>query len=141
MTNSCSTKSWIIATLAVAVAFYLMDALFHGMVMMNTYSATAQLWRPMDEMRQLMWVGILGYLAFSALFYLIFSCGFTPGKSKAGQGLRYGLLIGLLFWGAHALMSYPYMPIPSHIYWAWFGIGMIEFAVLGLITGMIYKTR
>ena len=77
-------------------------------------------------------------LFFSFLFIHIFAKGYEAGKSKVGQGFRFGLVLGLFYVGSQILLMYPYMPIPNDLYVAWFIIGMVEFMILGIITGAMY---
>lgn len=135
----CDMKSWLINGFVMAVLYLGLDIFFHQFCMKSVYAETAALFRPMEAMMALKWWGYLAYLLFGLLFVCIYSKGYEEGKSKAGQGLRFGVLVGLFYWGTHLLGSYPHMPWPNRLYWGWFGIGLFEFAVLGFILGMIYK--
>lgn len=130
-------KRFLIALILVAIAYFGMDMVFHHFVLGKTYEATMSLWRPMPEMMAKRWVAYTAYLLFSFLFLFIFNKGFEKGKCPRGQGIRYGFLMGLLYWGTHLLGSYPFNPWPDTLYLAWFGIGMVEFVVLGLIAGLL----
>ncbi|MBI2339587.1 MAG: hypothetical protein HYU99_04340, partial [Deltaproteobacteria bacterium] len=107
-----------------------MDMVFHHLVLGKTYEATMNLWRPMDQIMAKRPVAYVGYFVFSFLFLFIFNKGFEKGKCPKGQGIRYGFLIGFLYWGGHFLLAYPFHPWPDKLYLAWFGIGMVEFIVL-----------
>lgn len=136
-----SFKRWLFLSLVVAVLFFGMDMFFHSYCMKKIYEVNMQLFRPMEEMMKFAWVGYLGYLFFGLLFTCIYSKGYEEGKSRVGQGLRYGFWMGLFLWGTHLLMSYPYMPYPNRIYRDWFAIGMVEFLVLGFVLGFLYQPK
>ncbi len=44
-------KRIVLAVLAVFVAWSAMDFVIHGLILASSYEATAQLWRPMNEMK------------------------------------------------------------------------------------------
>lgn len=137
----CDVKSWFISGFVIAVLYLGMDMFFHHYCMGKMYQANFHFFRSMDEMTALRWYGYLGYLVFGLLFVCIYSKGYEEGKSKAGQGLRFGLLMGLFYWGANLLISFPHMPWPKKLYAGWFAIGMVEFVVLGFILGFIFKPK
>ena len=68
-------KRIILAIAAVFVALAVMDFAIHGLLLGSTYEATAELWRPMEEMNML----------FMYFVTLVFATGFV---------LLYALLIG-----------------------------------------------
>lgn len=125
----------------IAVLYFGMDMFFHHYCMGKIYAANAQLFRPIGEMMSLRGLGYLGYLVFGLLFVCIYSKGYEENKSGAGQGLRFGILLGLFYWGAHLLVSYPFMPWPKRLCLGWFAIGLFEFVALGFILGMLYKPK
>lgn len=137
----CDMKGWLLNGLIVAVLYFGLDMFFHHYCMMKIYQANMQFFRPMEQMAGLRVFAYAGYLLFGLLFTCIFAKGVEAGKSRAGQGLRYGFLIGLLYWGANLLISYPFMPLPNELYIDWFAIGMVEFIVLGFVLGMVYKPK
>ena len=137
----CSFKNWLATSFVIAVLFLGMDMFFHGFCMKKLYAENMQLFRPMDQWIALRWWAYLGYLAFGALFTCIYGKGYDPSRGKAGQGIRYGILLGLLYWGANLLISAPYLLFPKRFFIDWFAIGMAEFVVLGFIVGMLYKPK
>lgn len=143
MINNCKChfKQWLLLGLAMAVLYFGMDLFFHHYCLSKIYEANAQLWRPINEMMALKWWGYLSYILFGLLFVCIYSKGYQEGKSGAGQGLRFGVLVGLFYWGTHLLGAYPFMPWPNRVYTGWFVIGLFEFLVLGLVLGLLYRAK
>lgn len=127
------TKKIIFATLAVFVAWGILDFLIHGMMLGKAYQATAMLWRPMEEMKQgLMYlVTLLTALVFVTIYARLIS------PKDVGRGLGFGLLFGV---GAGISMgygTYSVQPIPYFMALAWFLGTTIKATVAGLITGLI----
>ncbi|MDO8527522.1 MAG: hypothetical protein Q7T03_07540 [Deltaproteobacteria bacterium] len=137
----CDVKNWLITGLIVAVLALGLDMFFHHYCMMKVYEANMSLFRPMEQMMQLRWYGYAGYVAFGLLFTCIYSKGYDATKGKAGQGIRYGILMGLFYWGAGLLIAVPVMPWSKQLVIDWFAIGVAEFAILGFIVGMLYKPK
>ena len=63
-------KPNLLAIIAVFVVWSILDFLIHGMLLQSTYEATADLWRPMEEMNILLAYGVT--LGFSICFVLIY---------------------------------------------------------------------
>lgn len=126
------TKRYVIATIAVYVLWAVLDFIIHGNILSPTYEATAELWRPMEEMKMplMQLVTLVG----AACFVLIF--GMT-GNRSVGSGIKYGALYGIAAGFAMGFGSYSYMPLPYSLAWSWF-IGMtVEAVAAGAVVGKI----
>lgn len=114
----------------------------------NLYEQSASLWRPKDQIAELMY---LTYIIDAALA-LIFTCLFKPfAKGMAfyritgeGQpdcysvksGLCFGLQIGLLM-AALQLCSYISMPITAELARVWFASTVVEGLGIGLLLSLL----
>ncbi len=127
---------WLPA-LAVFITIFVFEFVFHGILMMPSYKATAALWRGEEQIQVLYYIGIIRQfgtaLIVTALYrhiwFLKFLCGM---RSFCKSGIMFGLKIGVLL-GITQAGFYAYMPIPEDIVIAWF-IGQI---VLGLLIGIV----
>lgn len=128
-------KRFVLASLAVFAVFQLLDIVIHGVILSGDYRANSGLWRP--DMESLMWIMMLASLALSFLFVYIFTRGYE-GKGVL-EGVRYGLLIGLLMMGIGAVNQYVVYPVPFMLVVKWFIFGMIEFAIAGVVAAFIYR--
>ena len=130
------TKRTIWAVVAVFVAWSILDFILHGLLLRSTYEATANLWRPMDQMN----VPLMHFvtLVSSVCFVLIY--GLLVGQKSLASGLRFGALFGLATGISMGFGSYSYMPIPLTLAWSWFLGSWIEAITAGAIVGAIMKS-
>ena len=126
-------KKLIYSVIIVFVVWSILDYVIHQMILGASYQATANLWRPMAQMKMgLMYVVVfLVSIAFVCLYALL----------VGNQGLKTGFFFGLLYgFGSGVSMgygTYSYMPIPYHMAFTWFIGSVVEFTIAGLIVGGI----
>ncbi len=130
------TKRTIWAVVAVFISWSILDFILHGLLLRSTYEATANLWRPMDQMN--MPLMYLVTLVFSACFVLIYS--HMVGQKSVASGIRFGALFGLATGISMGFGSYSMMPIPLTLAWSWFIGSWIEAIAAGAIAGVIIKS-
>lgn len=133
------SKKFLMASLAVFVGMGIIEFLVHEIGLRGLYAQTAHLWRPEADIRSLSWLMYVSYAVFAPVFVVVFKQGYEENKPGLGQGLRYGILVGLLLSVPMALTCYAVMPIPVSLAAGWFIGGMAEMAVLGVLTGWIWK--
>ena len=125
-----------------AVAAWLVDAVYgfivYGNVLTNDFARYPGVFRPQEAQGPFMpvlFVGIL--LAMFAAAY-IYAKGYEGG-SGAQEGMRFGVLIGLLVLGYHGIVSYAVMNIGRRLA-AEMGIAsLVEWTVAGIVIGLVYK--
>ncbi len=132
-------KHCLIASIAAFVTLFVLEFVLHGICLKDLYHEYAALWRPEADMQKLMWMMWIGYLIFSPVFVYIYSKGYEEGKSGLGQGLRFGLAIGLLMAPMSALGWYAVLPIPAILSAYWLVGGLAEFIIVGAVVGLIWK--
>lgn len=128
-------KRIILGLIAVFVAWTLIDILVHGVLLMDTYAATAHLWRPEAEMK----MGVMHAvrLATAGLFVWIYA-QLIANKSLR-QGLYFGCLFGLISGIPMGFGSYSYMPIDASLACAWFAGSLASGVVGGLLVGALVR--
>jgi hypothetical protein len=126
-------KFWI-GFLVVFVAFFAMDWLVNGVLLKDEFAATAQLWRPVEDMKMGVFCVVDLFVAF--FFTLIFSKGYE-GKGLP-EGLRYGFFVGMLMAVPMAYGMYGAMPIPYSLALKWFLFGLTEYVILGAVVAAIF---
>jgi hypothetical protein len=124
-----------IAILLVYLAWFGLDFVLHQLILGEAYEATAQFWRPMEEMKMGL-MQIVTVISASA-FVLVYALWFKEHSPLAG--LKYGLLFGF---GAGVSMGYgmySVMPIPYAMAATWCWGFFVEAAVAGLIAGLVIR--
>ncbi len=131
-------KRFVIACLAVFGLFFLYDWLFHGILLAPSYAETPALWRPKETMMQYMPYMNAGQFFFVVMFCYIFTKGYE-GRG-IGEGLRYGLLIGLLL-ATHNLIWYAVQPLSGKLVAAWAVGNTLEAILGGGLLAAIYRAK
>ena len=129
-------KRTIWAVVAVFMAWSILDFILHGLLLRSTYEATANLWRPMDQMNMPLMYFVT--FVFTVCFVLIYAL--LVGQKSLASGIRFGALFGLATGISMGFGSYSYMPIPLTLAWSWFFGSWIEAITAGAIVGAIMKT-
>ncbi len=132
-------KSLALASLAAIVVFFGLDMVIHGILLEDIYKQTESVWRPKAELESMMWLMWLGYLVSAPLFVFFYSKGYESNKSRLGQGLRFGLYMGIFISFPMSFGWYVILPIPFTLALYWFLAGMVSTVSAGTVVGLIYK--
>ena len=128
-------KRAILAVVAAFIARSILDFVIHGLLLQSTYMATADLWRPMEEMNvPLMYLVSLAFTACFVAFY-----GLMVTKKSFISGIKFGALFGLASGVSGGFGSYCVMPIPLTLALSWFLGTLIEAIAGGALVGAILK--
>ena len=123
------------SVLAIFISWNIMDFVIHGIILKNAYQETAQLWRPMEEMKMgLMYFTIL---ISAAVFVLIYKRLIT--NKNMNSAIQYGALFGVAVGISMGYGSYSVMPITYLTAITWFFGVLVEFVVAGILVGIIVK--
>jgi hypothetical protein len=128
-----SKKFWT-GFVVVFVVMSLLEWFFNEVILSSSYQATANLWRPMGEMK--IWLFYIVYLFVAYFFTLIFSKGYE-GKGIM-EGVRYGFYVGMMMAVPMAYGSYAAMPIPYSLALSWFICGLIEYIAVGIALALVF---
>jgi hypothetical protein len=125
----------ILAVIAVFIAWSILDFLIHGVLLQSTYQATAQLWRPIGQMK----MGLMYLVTFisAATFVSLYVVLVLP--KSVSSGLIYGLLFGIATGFPMGFGTYSFMPVPLNLAFTWFIGSLVETVVGGLIVGALIK--
>lgn len=108
----------------------------HHKLLMDVYQQTADMWRPMDQMKNFMPYVFL----YQALLVVIIGFIYTRNHEGKGliEGIRFGLMIGVLMALLNA-SAYIWMPIPKTLALGWAGAGLGNALGIGIIFSLLYK--
>lgn len=129
-------KRFVIACGAVFIFIFVYEWLFHGVLLRELYAQMPTLWRAQAEMRGYFHWLVIGQLWLAVLFCLIFVKGYE--NKGLAEGVRYGLLIGLLFIGPD-MIFYAVQPLPAKLIVDWSIGGLLEMIIGGAIVAAIYR--
>jgi hypothetical protein len=136
MGDSMNKRFWI-AFAACYVVAQTLGFLVHGLWLNPTYEALAAIFRPKAEMDAMM--GLMFVSSAIALFAFCFI--FTKGYEGKGvmEGVRYGVLVALLFGIPSAMDQFWIYPVPMDLAIKWGVTNAIYWVVLGAVVAAIYK--
>ncbi|VAX20611.1 hypothetical protein MNBD_NITROSPINAE04-2544 [hydrothermal vent metagenome] len=128
-------KRYLLAIAGLFIIWSILDYVIHTQILGASYKATAQLWRPVGEMK----MGLLYCvtLVYAAIFTLIYGKFFAVKNVETG--LKYGLAFGIASGFSMGYGSFAVMPIPYNIAYTWFWGVALECAIGGLALGLIFK--
>jgi hypothetical protein len=130
-------KRPLIAIVVIFITWSILDFIIHGIFLQATYEATANLWRPMEDMDMpLMYAVTLVYTVCFVMIYAIF----VTDKSLTA-GIQFGALFGIAAGISMGFGSYTYMPIPLSLAWSWFAGTLFESIVAGALASLILKPK
>lgn len=129
------TKKAILAVLAVFVAWSVLDFIIHGLILGGQYQATADLWRPENEMMMglMYFVTLVSAAAFVGIYALLVC------RKEMGRAIQYGLLFGVSVGIGMGYGFYSVSPITHTIALVWFLGTVVETTVAGVLLGLIVK--
>lgn len=123
--SQMSNKRFWLSIFAVWVVMFLTDWLFHGVWLSGLYQATAQYWRPMDEMQSMMWWMWVGHAIFAWAFVWIYSQGITTAN-QWGQAFRYALAFLLVSKVPEQLGVWAVSPYPGELVLKWAFVSLVQ---------------
>lgn len=134
-----NTKRWLLASVAAFIVIFALEFVINGVLLSDLYKQTASVWRPEAEIMGMMWLMSLSYAMSALLFVFVYTKGYEAAKGGIGQGVRYGLYMGLFLVASISLGFYAVLPIPGILAVYWFIGGVFEYMVAGAVVGVIYK--
>ena len=129
-----------LAAVAAWVVYLGVSVLVHAVLLADLYQQHARAMRAQAEQMAILPFGFaLALLGFFAFAYT-YAKGYEGG-SGAQEGLRFGVLVGLLICCFAIIFQYMVWPMSTSLLIAWFVDYIAEFAVYGAIVGLVYRHR
>lgn len=133
-------KRWALATAGAFAVITAADVVIHEVWLGAFYRAHATWWRPAAEMQSLMSCMFASHLILAALLTWVYAKGYEKEKGAAWQGVRFGVLMGLLLFLPKMFMTHVVYPYPVSLLVNWLVGGLIEVTLAGAVIGLLYKT-
>lgn len=133
------TKKFWITFVVVFVVMEVLSYLVHGVMLAGTYASEPlkSVFRSQEEMESMMWIMWLMDLIWTYFFVFFFAKGYE--NKGIGEGIRYGLYIGLFYSLVVAYSSYAVYPLTYSIALQWFIYGLIINVILGVVASFTFK--
>lgn len=118
---------------SVAVGYFV-----NSYLLMDLYAAHEAVFRPQAEVNVLLGFGaqLLGFFVFAYMY----AKGYE-GTSGLQEGLRFGVLVGLLILGFASAWNYAVLRVSDALGMAWMIDGLVEMSLYGIIVGLVYRPR
>jgi hypothetical protein len=125
-------QKFFTAFIAAFIFLFVFGFLWYGTLMQGAHQEVSTLLRTKPDYPWL----ILGHLVMA--FFLTMLCVRFVPAGGAGASAILGILVGLVYAGAH-LISFAVQPLTTKILGGWIVGCLIQFAIAGAIIGVIYK--
>ena len=125
----------VFAVLLIYILWSLSDFMVHGIYLKPVYEASANLWRPMEEIS----IPLNNFLVLSVSFCFVAIYDLLSQSKCFNLSLLYGLLFGLASGLSMGLGSFIYMPIDSSLALIWFLLSLMQGIIAGLVVGILVK--
>jgi len=124
------------AAIAAWILYLGLSPLVNNVLLADLYARHASVFRPESEMNLTFGLGatLIGFFVFAYAY----AKGYEGG-SGAVEGLRYGVLIGLLLATFSVAWNYVVLPVSGALAAAWIVDVIVEMAIYGTAVGLIYK--
>jgi hypothetical protein len=127
-----------LAALVAWVAYLGISFLVHRVLLDDIYTQHASIMRSEPEQMSILPIGfgfaLLGFFVFSYTY----AKGYEGGNGRQ-EGLRFGVIVGILICSFATVFQYMVWPISSSLLIAWLIDNIVEFAIYGMIVGTLYK--
>lgn len=130
-------KRFVITFIVVFVLLEFINYLVYNVIMMPSYESVKNVFRPYDDLMSKMWIMYVADIVWSFFFVFIFVKGYE--NKGVGEGIRYGIYIGLFQSFIAAYAQYVVYPLPYSMALQWFIYGLIQMIILGIAASLIYK--
>ena len=131
-----NVKKWFLAGLVGFVVMFILSGLWYMLIMDAFYRE--QVGGLMREQYNFIFI-VLGYLVMAFLMSYIYPIGYKGG-SPAKEGLRFGVLIGLLVWLSSNLILYGAHNMTLSATLVDSGWHVVEEGIGGLVIALVYGT-
>lgn len=131
-------KKFSLAWVVVFVLVFFLGFLIHGVLLSGQYEELEGMMRPEEEAMSYLPIIVLANLIFAFAFVYIYARG-KEVKPWLGQGLRFGLLVWLIWAVPIFLIDYATTPVPAGLIGMQIGLELVDMLILGMAAAGIYR--
>jgi hypothetical protein len=127
-----------IAAVVTWVVYLGVSFVVHTMLLADIYARHRAVMRPEEQANAILPVGFV----FALVGFFAFAYAYAKGYEGGGglqEGLRFGVLVGILICCFAIIWEYMVWPMSGTLLIAWMLENIIEFALYGMLVGLIYK--
>lgn len=128
-------KKFLLTVAAVFLTATLLGYVIHVVILGADYGSVGHLYRDQPLFPFL----LLGNLGFALGFAWLYAKG-VEEKPWAGQGLRFGFAVWVLWAVPFFLIQYSGQPLPRSLVLKQIGLEFFDMLILGLIAAAVYRT-
>jgi hypothetical protein len=110
----------------------------HTILLADIYQQHRAVMRPEEQANAILPVGFMFALVGFFAFAYAYAKGYEGG-SGLQEGLRFGVIVGILICCFAKIWEYMVWPMSGTLLIAWMLEYIVEFAIYGMIVGVIYK--
>jgi len=133
-----NNSRYVLASVVAFVYFFAAEFVFHGVILSETYEnlqGIAHLARPEALF---MWF-FVAYLVLGFVITYVFVRGYE--NKGLGEGVRFGLILGILIGVPNTLIRYAVEPWPGDIVVTFMVGYIIEYLIGGVLIALLYKPK
>jgi hypothetical protein len=117
-------------------AYLVLSPLANNVLLADLYARHASVFRPPDQMN--LELGFAASLAGFFVFAYAYAKGYEGGAG-AMEGLRFGVVVGLLLSAFAITWNYVVLPLSGALAIAWIVDTIAEMAIYGVVVGLVYR--
>jgi hypothetical protein len=118
------------------ITYMLVSPVVNNVLLADLYARHAAVFRPAADMNLVLGLG-------ASLFgFFVFAYAYAKGYEGGGgalEGLRFGVLVGLLLACFAVTWNYVVLPVSGSLAIAWIVDTLVEMALYGVVVGLVYK--
>lgn len=126
------------AAIAAWVLYLGVSFVVHGVLLKDTYLQYVGVMRPEAQANAILPIGFCFALVGFFAFAYTYAKGYEGGNGVQ-EGLRFGVLVGILLCAFGSIWDYMMWPISAGLLTAWLVDFIVEFAMYGMVVGLIYR--
>jgi hypothetical protein len=127
-----------LAAVAAWVLYMVMGYIVHGVLLRDIYMQYSGVMRPEAQASAILPVNfgivLVGFFAFAYAY----AKGYEGG-SGLQEGLRFGVLVGIMLCTFASIWQYMVWPVGRRLLAAWLIDYIVEFALYGIVVGLVYR--